>query len=47
LLERLGVHARALLGLKNSGYVLNWDQITVSENGPIKLTCPVRDLRSA
>jgi sporulation protein YlmC with PRC-barrel domain len=45
LLERLGLSVRAVLGLERSGYIVNWDQLTLTERGPLRLTCPVSELR--
>ena len=45
LWERLGLGARLVLGLKSHGYRARWDQLAVSENGPLRLTCAVSELR--
>lgn len=44
LLERLGVGARMILGLAPRGYVVRWNQLAVTEAGPLRLTCRVAEL---
>jgi hypothetical protein len=45
LLERLGVAARSILGVAPRGYLVYWNQLTLAEEGPLRLTCRVSDLR--
>ena len=45
LLERLGLGARLILGMKPSGgYVVRWNQLDLSNPDRPKLTCPVAEL---
>ena len=45
LWERLHIGARLVLGLKMRGYVARWDQLALSDTAPIRVTCPVDELR--
>jgi hypothetical protein len=46
LLERLGLGARLILGLKRrGGYVVRWNQLDLSDPDRPRLTCPVQDLQ--
>jgi hypothetical protein len=45
LLERLGLGARLLFGRESGGYLARWDQLELNETGPIRLTCPIDELR--
>jgi hypothetical protein len=46
VLERLGLGARLILGLKRAGgYVVRWDQLDLSNPERPRLTCAVADLR--
>lgn len=46
LLERLGLGARLLVGLKRrSGYVVRWNQLDFSNPHHPTLTCPLAELR--
>lgn len=46
LLERLGVGANMVLGRKNGGCIVRWDQIDVSDPTEPRLLVPVEELRS-
>jgi hypothetical protein len=45
LWDRLGLGARLLIGLKRRGYRLRWDQLAITDDGPLQLTCSVDELR--
>lgn len=45
LLDRLGLGAGLLFGREGSGYLARWDQLELNDAGPIRLTCPIGDLR--
>jgi hypothetical protein len=45
LLDRLGLGARLLFGRAGGGYLARWDQLELNEAGPIRLTCPIDELR--
>src|SRR3954468_24304489 len=38
LWDRLGLGARLLVGLKRRGYRLRWDQLAITDDGPLQLT---------
>jgi hypothetical protein len=45
LLERLGLGARLILGMKPfGGYIVRWNQLDLSNPDRPKLTCPVAEL---
>jgi|KBSMisStandDraft_5_1062788.scaffolds.fasta_scaffold566228_2 hypothetical protein len=45
-LERLGVHARLLVGASpGQGHVARWDQLDVRDTTRVRLTCPVKELQ--
>jgi hypothetical protein len=41
LVERLALGARHIVGLTPGAYLVHWDQLALSERGPLRLTCPV------
>jgi hypothetical protein len=46
LWERLGLGLRTVVGLHTShSFIARADQVRLSEDGPIRLTCPVQDLQ--
>jgi hypothetical protein len=45
LLERLDLGVRLVLGFKPRGYIATWDQVVLDDTPPIRLTCPVDQLR--
>jgi hypothetical protein len=45
LLERLGLGARLLFGLRHSGLVAKWDQIDLSDSDHPRLTAATSELR--
>jgi hypothetical protein len=44
LLERLGVGARMLAGMKRGGFVARWDQLDLSSPDRPRLSCSVDEL---
>jgi hypothetical protein len=45
LWDRLGLGARLLVGLERHGYRLRWDQLAITDDGRMQLTCSVDELR--
>jgi hypothetical protein len=46
LWDRLGLGVRLLVGLnRRRGYRVRWDQLAISDDGPLRLTCAVDELR--
>lgn len=45
LWQRLGIGARLIVGRKPHGYLAAWDQLEISEEGPLLLNCTVDELR--
>jgi hypothetical protein len=44
LLERLHLGARLLIGVRRRGYVASWEQLIVTRDGELRLTCPLDEL---
>jgi hypothetical protein len=44
LLERLGLGAKLILGLRRGGYVARWDQLDLTDPKHLRLTCSVAEL---
>ena len=43
--ERLNLGARLVLGIAHRGYVASWDQLVVTNEGMLRLTCPSGELQ--
>ena len=45
LWERLDVGARMVVGRQARGYIAHWDQLNFEDQGRVRLTCPVEELK--